>query len=70
MDHTMLDVTDLPGVCTGDPAVLFGGTIGADELAAWCDTIAYEILTSVARRVPRVYVEEFGEEFPEACQER
>src|SRR5439155_940174 len=70
MDHTMLDVTDLPGVRTGDPAVLFGGTIGADELAAWCDTIAYEILTSVARRVPRVYVEEFGEEFPEACQER
>src|SRR5438552_1139137 len=40
MDHTMLDVTDLPGVCTGDPAVLFGGTIGADELAAWGDTIA------------------------------
>src|SRR5205814_572420 len=25
MDHTMLDVTDLPGVRTGDPAVLYGG---------------------------------------------
>jgi len=66
MDHVMLDVTDVPGVSTGDAAVLFGGTIGADELAASCDTISYEILTSVARRVPRVYVEEFGEEFPGA----
>ena len=63
MDHTMLDVTDVGGVEAGTPVVAFGrqdgGYLGADELAAWCDTISYEVLTSVGRRVPRVYVEEF-----------
>ena len=32
----------------------------ADEVAGWCETIAYEVLTRVGKRVPRVYVEEFG----------
>ena len=32
---------------------------GARELAQWTETIAYEVLTSVGKRVPRVYVEEF-----------
>jgi alanine racemase len=59
MDHVMLDVTDVPGVAAGDPAVVFGGAISADEVAQWCDTISYEVLTSVGKRVPRVYVEEF-----------
>ena len=35
------------------------GTIAADERAQWTETIAYEVLTSVGKRVPRVYVEEF-----------
>jgi alanine racemase len=63
MDHTMLDVTQVPSVAAGDPVVLFGTqgreTITANELAAWTDTITYEVLTSVGKRVPRVYVEEF-----------
>jgi alanine racemase len=63
MDHVMLDVTEVPGVAVGDEVVVFGPqgdeAIGADELAAWCDTIAYEMLTSVGKRVPRVYVEDF-----------
>jgi len=59
MDHTMIDVTDVPDVRAGDRVVLFGNGVGADELAGWCDTIAYEVLTSVGRRVPRVYVEDF-----------
>jgi len=60
MDHVMLDVTDVPGVEAGDPVTVFGpGAVTADEVAAWCDTIAYEVLTSVGKRVPRVYVEEF-----------
>jgi len=58
MDHTMLDVTDVPGVAVGDPVVLFGEGLGADELGGWCETISYEMLTAVGRRVPRVYVEE------------
>jgi alanine racemase len=63
MDHVMLDVTDVPGVAAGDEVVVIGeqGTagVGADELAGWCETISYEALTSVGKRVPRVYVEEF-----------
>ena len=64
MDHTMLDVTELDGVAAGEQAVLFGAqrgdAIGADEVAGWFDTIPYEVLTSVGKRVPRRYVEEFG----------
>ncbi|HJQ84943.1 MAG TPA: alanine racemase, partial [Candidatus Binatia bacterium] len=60
MDHTMIDVTDVPGAAAGDRVVLFGDGVGADELAAWCDTIPYEVLTAVGRRVPRAYVEDFS----------
>jgi alanine racemase len=63
MDHVMLDVTDVPGVTAGDDVAVVGAqqgaAVSADELAGWCETIAYEVLTSVGKRVPRVYVEEF-----------
>jgi alanine racemase len=63
MDHTMLDVTDVPGVTAGDEVVLVGAQQGeritADEVAGWGQTISYEVLTSVSKRVPRRYVEEF-----------
>ncbi len=60
MDQVMLDVTDVPGVQTGDPVVLIGAQgaerIGADELAAWAGTISYEVLLAVTDRVTRVYL--------------
>jgi len=63
MDHTMIDVTDVPGVAAGDAVVLIGSqdgaTVTADDLAGWSETIAYEVLTSIGKRVPRVYVERF-----------
>ena len=63
MDHTMIDVTDVPDVRAGEPVVVFGhqrgATIGAEEVAGWFDSIPYEVLTSVGRRIPRRYVEEF-----------
>ena len=59
MDHTMIDLTDVPGAETGDPVVLFGDGVGADELAGWCETIPYEMLTAVGKRVPRLHMEEF-----------
>lgn len=59
MDLTMVDVTDIRGVKQGDEVVLLGkqgrNTISADEMAAWAETISYEILTSISARVPRVY---------------
>ena len=58
MDVTMVDVTDIPGVAVGDPAILWGtgaaGALPVDEVAVACDTIAYELLTRVGRRVPKV----------------
>jgi alanine racemase len=63
MDHVMIDVTDVPGVTAGDRVVMMGAAGGAavlaDELAGWCETIPYEVLTAVGRRVPRVHGEEF-----------
>jgi alanine racemase len=63
MDHTMVDVTDTGEVAAGEPVVIFGAqgeaAIDAYEVAGWTDTIAYEVLTSIGKRVPRRYVEEF-----------
>jgi alanine racemase len=57
MDLTMADVTDLPDVAAGDRAVLFGDAPGVWDVAEHAGTLAYEVLTSVGSRVPRVYVE-------------
>jgi alanine racemase len=59
MDQTLVDATALRGsVALGDEAVLIGSqggeAIGAPELAARLGTIAYEVVTAVAARVPRV----------------
>jgi alanine racemase len=54
MDHTMLDVTGIPGVAPGTDVVVMGeGAATADELARIAQTIPYEILTQVGRRIPR-----------------
>ncbi|MDD3335160.1 MAG: alanine racemase [Eubacteriales bacterium] len=60
MDQTMLDVTDIPHVTVGDEVVLIGtqgnDEITAEELAAFADTISYEVLLSITARVPRIYL--------------
>ena len=62
MDLCMIDVTDLEEVNLEDEVVLMGNqggeTISADELAAHAETISYEILTGIQKRVPRLYVNE------------
>ena len=58
MDMTMLDVTDIAGVQAGDRVEVFGTHIGIQEVAHWCDTIPYEIMTGISQRVKRVYIEE------------
>jgi alanine racemase len=57
MDLTMLDVTGRPEVVEGDEAVLFGDDPTAWDVAERAGTNAWETLTSVGARVPRVYVE-------------
>jgi len=56
MDMCMFDVTGIQGVQPGDDAVLFGEKPTADELAVQLDTINYEIVCSVGKRVPRIFV--------------
>jgi Alr-MurF fusion protein len=58
MDMTMLDVTDIPGVQAGDRVEVFGTHIGIQEVAHWCGTIPYEVMTGISQRVKRVYIEE------------
>jgi alanine racemase len=59
MDLVMLDVTDVAGAREGDDVVLIGaqGTARqtAEDLAEACDTINYEVVTGIRRRVPRRY---------------
>ena len=57
MDMTMVDVTDI--TCReGDSVEVFGKEIPLQEFATMCDTIPYEVLTSIPQRVKRVYVQE------------
>jgi alanine racemase len=56
MDLTMIDVTDQPDVQEGDQAVLFGDEPTAWDVAEWAGTNAWDVLTRVGSRVPRVYV--------------
>ena len=62
MDITMVDLTDVqPAPEVEDEVVLFGrqgeSVITVEEVAAWADTISYEILCGVGKRVPRVYLD-------------
>nr|MCU0792341.1 alanine racemase [Opitutaceae bacterium] len=59
MDQTIVDVTDLPGVVAGDEVVIVGKQHSAEipltEFSAWAETIPWETLCSVTKRVPRIY---------------
>lgn len=65
MDMTMIDVTEIEGVRLGDEVVVLGpqkGPLGqdvilAEEIARELDTIPWEVLTAISRRVPRFYRE-------------
>jgi alanine racemase len=58
MDYTMVDVTDIAGVQTGDEVVLIGAqgddAIGADLVAEWLETNTYEVVSTILPRVPRI----------------
>ncbi len=64
MDQTVVDVTDLPAVACGDEVVLIGrqgaGEITVTEFSRWADTIPWETLCSISKRVPRVYKTALG----------
>ena len=55
MDMCMIDVTDLPQVKSGDEIEIFGKHVRCARDAQLCDTIPYELLCAVSKRVPRHY---------------
>lgn len=58
MDQTVVDVTEIEGVKTGDTALLFGDGLPVEELAKNLNTINYELVCAVAHRVPRIYIKD------------
>ena len=54
MDMFMVDVTDVPEVRVGDQVELIGPQLPARIAAERTETIAYEVVSSLLSRVPRV----------------
>jgi len=61
MNVTMVDVTHIPEAGLEDEVVLLGRQgeerITADDMAGWCGTIAYEIVTRISSHLPRIRVQ-------------
>lgn len=58
MDMCMADVTEVEDVREGDEVILFGKELPIEDFATRAGTIPYEVLTSISRRVKRVYIRE------------
>ena len=60
MDSCMIDITDIEGVTEGDEVKIFSAECGntAADMACVLGTIPYEVLTSIAKRVKRIYINE------------
>jgi alanine racemase len=61
MDFTMVDVTEIPNVSLGDEVILMGKQgkeqITVEEIAKKINSISYEVLCLIGKRVPRIYKE-------------
>jgi alanine racemase len=59
MDLTLIDVTEVPGVCLNDLVICLGqdgpSSITAEEIAKTIGSLSYEITCGVSSRVPRTY---------------
>ncbi|PTY04659.1 alanine racemase [Opitutaceae bacterium EW11] len=64
MDQTIVDVSDVPDAARGDESVIVGrqgsAEISISEFSVWADTIPWETLCSVTKRVPRLYKTSLG----------
>ncbi len=60
MDQLMADVTDIPETAMGDVVILLGKSgeeeYNADDMAQQLDTIGYEVLCNISKRVQRFYI--------------
>ena len=66
MNMCMADVTDIEGAELEDEVVLLGSQgeerVSAEQLAAWCGTISYEIVSRIHSGLPRIVVGRRGEQ--------
>jgi alanine racemase len=60
MDMTMLDLSAFPDAAVGEEVVIFGRQgdeeITADDVARWDESLNYEVLCRISKRVARVYI--------------
>ena len=60
MDQTILDLTAVPEAAEGDEVLLLGrcgdDEVDLTEFAAWAGMHRLEVMTTIGRRVPRVYL--------------
>jgi alanine racemase len=60
MNLTMVDISHIPDVAEGEPVTLLGADGGerltADDLAAWAETISYDIYCALGSANPRHFV--------------
>ena len=71
MDMITVDLSGLSDVAVGDEVTLWGEGLAVEEIAEYAGTIAYELLTGISRRVPRIYHHEekagFLRQTPRPC---
>lgn len=62
MDQCMLDVSKVSGVCADTTVTVFGTDNGAElpveVFAEWSDTINYEAVCEIGKRVPRLFLKD------------
>lgn len=62
MDQFVVDITGISDIKGGDEVILFGEDramkITPEEIGEMIGTISYEVLCSIGKRVPRIYIKE------------
>ncbi len=56
MDATVIDVTDIKDVKIGDDVLIMDKLITAWDISKTIDTIPYEVISRMGKRLPRVYI--------------
>ena len=57
MDMMMIDLGDFLAK-EGEEVIIFNSNPSLEDFAAYCKTISYEVLTSISRRVKRIYIKD------------
>lgn len=56
MDMMMIDIENNNQITEGEEVIIFNSKSTLEDFAKYCQTIPYEVLTSISRRVKRIYV--------------